>query len=166
MNKKGYTGCFCLVLAVFLALGCLLTGCDDYPTGRSVTHKDLTLILPGDFLDLSGEETARDAEFLYGRYTLVFKGLAESKESLQEMTLETYTSYVISGNRLTCSPAAFGDGYLFTYEAKIGDTVYSYTVATYETPANFWILQFYCPKDKLAENQPEIDIILQGIQPE
>ena len=150
--------------ACLLVLVCLLSGCTD-PVGRAVTHKDLTLILPGDFLDLSGESAAEGADFLYGRYTLVFKGLSESKSQLKEMTLEAYTAYVISGNQLTCSPAAFGAGYIFTYEANVGDTVYSYTVATYESQENFWILQFYCPKDKLEENQPEIDIILQGIQP-
>lgn len=150
--------------ACLLVLVCLLGGCTD-PVGRAVTHKDLTLILPGDFLDLSGESAAEGADFLYGRYTLVFKGLAESKSHLQDMTLEAYTAYVISGNQLTCSPTAFGAGYIFTYEASVGDTVYSYTIATYEAQENFWILQFYCPKDKLEENQPEIDIILQGIQP-
>ena len=151
--------CVCLLVLV-----CLLGGCTD-PVGRAVTHKDLTLILPGDFLDLSGETAADGADFLYGRYTLVFKGLAESKSNLRDMTLTEYTAYVISCNQLSCAPAPFGDGYLFTYEANVGDTVYSYTVATYEARENFWILQFYCPKDTLAENQPEIDIILEGIQP-
>ena len=150
--------------ACLLVLLCLLGGCAD-PVGKAVTHKDLTFILPADFLDLSGENTAEGADFLYGRYTLVFKGLSESKTVLKKMTLEEYTAYVISCNKLSCSPAPFGDGYLFTYEANIGDTVYAYTTATYEGQENFWILQFYCPKDKLSENQPEIDIILEGIQP-
>ena len=150
--------------ACLLVLVCLLSGCTD-PVGMAVTHKDLTLILPGDFLDLSTESAAEGADFLYGRYTLVFKGLAESKNVLKKMTLEEYTANVISCNALTCTPVRSGDGFLFTYEANIGDTVYAYTTATYEAAENFWILQFYCPKDKLEENQPEIDIILQGIQP-
>ena len=72
---------------------------------------------------------------------------------------------MISANKKTATPKASGAGYVFTYEADVDDTVYSYTVATYEAQENFWILQFYCPKDTLAENQPEIDIILEGIQP-
>ena len=150
----------CLLVAVLL-----LSGCDNYPEGKAVTHKDLTLILPGDFLDLSGESYAESADFLYGWNTLVFQGLSEGKSVLKKMTLEEYTGYVISTNKLSRTPTAFGDGYLFTYEAPIGDTVYAYTTATYEGQENFWILQFYCPKDKLSENQPEIDIILEGIQP-
>ena len=81
------------------------------------------------------------------------------------MTLQEYTASVIAANKKDATPKASGDGFLFTYEANIADTVYAYTVATYESQENFWILQFYCPKDTLAENQPEIDIILEGIQP-
>ena len=148
---------FACLLAVFLLVGC---GAD--PVGQAVTHKDLTLILPADFLEL---ENTDGADFLYGRHSLVFKGLAESKESLKAMSLKEYTDSVVSANKKDATPKASGAGYLFTYEAKVGEEVYSYTVATYEGQENFWILQFYCPKDKLAENQPEIDIILEGIQP-
>ena len=48
---------------------------------------------------------------------------------------------------------------------KIDNTPYTYTTATVEGKNNFWILQFYCPSADLAANQPEIDIILQSIQP-
>ena len=160
MGKKIYASSICLLLVV-----CLLTGCSD-PVGRAVTHKDLTIILPADFLDLSGDSYAEGADFFYGRLSLVFKGLAESKQSLPEMNLRQYTDYVVQGNKLTSTPQASGDGYLFTYEKSVGDTVYTYTVATYEGQDNFWILQFYCPKDTLADNQPEIDVILEGIQPQ
>ena len=150
---------FACLLVVFL-----LVGCSD-PVGRAVVHKDLTLVLPADFLDLSGENTD-GADFLYGRHTLVFKGLAESKKSLKAMTLQEYTDFVVSANKKTATPKASGAGFLFTYEANVGGVVYSYTVATYEGQENYWILQFYCPKENLAENQPEIDIILEGIQPQ
>lgn len=148
---------FACLLVVFL-----LVGCSD-PVGRAVVHKDLTLILPADFLAL---ENTDGADFLYGRHTLVFQGLSESKKSLKAMSLQEYTDYVVSANKKTATPKASGDGYVFTYEANVGDAVYSYTVATYEGQENFWILQFYCPKETLAENQPEIDIILEGIQPQ
>ena len=151
---------FVCLLVVFL-----LAGCSD-PVGYGVTHKDLTLILPADFLDLSDSMSlAGEPDFAYGRYSLVFQGLAESKESLEEMTLLEYTQKVITANKRKTTPQASGAGFIFTYEADVDNTVYSYTVATYEGQENFWILQFFCPKDTLAENQPEIDIILEGIQP-
>ena len=151
---------FVCLLVVFL-----LAGCSD-PVGYAVTHKDLTLILPADFLDISGSMSlAGGPDFVYGRHSLVFQGLAERKDSLEEMTLRAYTDRVITANQKKTTPQASGAGFIFTYEADVDNTVYSYTVATVEGQENFWILQFFCPKDTLAENQPEIDIILEGIQP-
>ena len=151
---------FACLLVVFL-----LAGCSD-PVGYAVTHKDLTLILPADFLDLSESMSlANGPDFVYGRHTLVFQGLAEAKSGMKDMTLQAYTDRVISANKKTATPQASGAGFVFTYEADVDGAVYSYTVATYEGQENFWILQFFCPKDTLAENQPEIDIILEGIQP-
>lgn len=152
-------GLLCLLVAL-----CLLTGCaDGYPEGIKIECKDLILTIPGDFIDLS-EEGIGDGEFLYGRNRLIFTGLAEDKSTLQEMTLDTYTSYVITGNELTCTPTVWGSGYLFSYEATVGNVPYTYTVATAEGTDNFWILQFYCPSEDLSENQPEIDIILSALE--
>ena len=151
-------------LIFLLVLVCLLTGCTD-PVGKVLQYDDLSLTLPADFMDLSGESYAKDADFLYGWRTLVFMGLAEKKADLKEMTLDEYTGYVISGNKLTCTPTVTGSGYVFSYEAAVDNTQYTYTTATVEGKDNFWILQFYCPSADLAANQPEIDIILQSIQP-
>ena len=157
--KKPMQAFICLLVLV-----CILTGCSD-PVGKQMQYEDLSLTLPADFLDLSEESYAKDADFLYGWRTLVFMGLSEKKANLKEMTLDEYTGYVISGNKLSCTPTVTGSGYVFTYEAAVENTLYTYVTATVEGKTNFWILQFYCPSENLAENQPEIDIILQSIQP-
>ena len=151
-----------------LVLVCLLSGCanqDEYPAGMRVECQDLILTLPGDFSDLSAESVAQGADFMYGRNTLVLVGLAEEKAGLKAMTLAEYTDYVIRGNKLSCSAVPAGDGYLLTYEKTVDNTAYTYTIATFEGKTNFWILQFYGPTADLQENQPEIDIILEGVQP-
>ncbi len=150
-----------------LAVLCLLVGCsarDAYPEGMNIACKDIALTVPGDFLDLSADSYAGEADFMFGHDTLIFMGLSESKDSLKKMTLDQYTGYVISGNQLSCTPQVFGDGYVFTYEAPVEGTAYTYVTATYEGEENFWIFQFYCPSDKLSVNQPEIDIILESIR--
>ena len=155
------------IIAALLAVACLFAGCGNsalYPEGRNITCKDLALTVPGDFVDLSAEDAARDADFMFGRKTLVFMGLSEEKSALKDMTLAQYADRVISGNSLTCNPIPTGDGYLFSYEKTVSDTVFAYTVATYETDTYFWILQFYGPAANLQENQPEIDIILESLR--
>ena len=152
-------GFVCLLVVL-----CLLTGCaDGYPEGIKIQCKDIQLTLPGDFIDLS-DEGIGDGDFLYGRNTLIFTGFAEEKATLQEMTLDEYTGYVISGNKLTCTPTVYGDGYLFSYEATVDGAPYTYVTATGEGINNFWTFQFYCPSEDLEENKAEIDIILQGLE--
>ena len=166
MQKVGCAGYLCLVLAVCLLTVCILTGCaDQYPEGQILSFEDLQVTLPGDFINLNSEASGQDAGFLYGRNTLIVKGMREAKTSLQEMTLEQYTAAIISGNRLSCTPTRSGSGYLFTYEKTVEGTPYTYVTAAYEGSANFWILQFYCPSENLTENQPEIEIIMEGIAP-
>ena len=166
MQKVGCAGYLCLVLAVCLLTVCILTGCaDQYPEGQILSFEDLQVTLPGDFINLSSENIEQESVFLYGRNTLIIKGMCEPKNSLQEMTLEQYTTAIINGNQLTCTPVPSGSGYLFTYEKTVQGTLYSYITAAFEGTSNFWILQFYCPSENLTENQPEIDIILEGIAP-
>ena len=155
------------ILAALLAAVCLLAGCGNselYPEGMNISCKDLALTIPGDFADLSAEESAKDADFMYGRKTLVLEGLSQRKSDLQGMTLAQYTDRVIKENSLSCIAAPTGDGYLFTYERLRDGTPYTYTVATYETDGYFWILQFFGPTASLQENQPEIDIILESLR--
>lgn len=167
MQKVGCAGYLCLALAACLLVVCLLTGCgDSYPEGKTLVFSDLQLTLPGDFMDLSAEGIDADADFLYGRKTLIVKGAAEEKSKLQDMTLEDYTAAIISGNQLTTTPHAYGKGYQFTYESLVGDQMYTYVTATFEGETNFWLFQFYCPTQDLQENRPEIDIILSGITPD
>ena len=144
---------------------CLLAGCaDNYPEGQTVAYEDLQMTLPGDFIDLSKEAYAKDANFLYGRNTLILKAMAENKSTLQKMSLDAYTSWVIKGNALSCTPETFRDGYLFSYETPVGNENYTYVTAVFEGETNFWLLQFYCPSANLKENQPEIDMILSAVQ--
>ena len=147
-----------------LALLCLLGGCSD-PVGTPIVCDDLIVTVPGDFIDLSEGSYAKNADLFYGRKTLIVMGLAEKKAILKKMTLEEYTAYVISCNKLDCTPEASGDGYIFRYEAPVEDTAYTYITATFEGQNNFWIFQFYCPSANFSENEPEINIILEGIRP-
>ena len=156
---------FALAFVSMMVAICLLAGCaDSYPPGKTLTCEDLQITLPGDFIDLSAEAYAEDADFLYGRNTLIVKGMAEKKNALQALSLDAYTALVIKGNGLSCTPERFLDGYTFTYETPVGHENYTYITAVFEGETNFWLLQFYCPSANRAENQPEIDMILSAIK--
>ena len=157
--KRYLTALVCLVLTL-----CVLTGCAKNPMLGTISHEDLTLTLPIDFLDLSQESYAQDADFLYGYDSLIVMGMAEKKSALKEMTLKDYTDLVISGNKLTCTPVEDAGSYRFTYEVPVGDTVYTYAAATFEGSSHFWIVQCYCPKGDLPKHEISMTAILGSIK--
>ena len=157
--KKRIALLLCLTMLI-----CLLGGCSS-PAGKPITCKDLTLKLPGEFYDFSGESYAKEADFFYGRDKLIVMGMAEEKTILKKMTLEEYTELVIQGNKLQCVPRRLSNGYCFTYETPTSDgTYYIYTVATFESGTRFWILQLYCPSDDYPERQKMIVEILESVR--
>jgi len=151
------------VLLCLTMLICLLGGCSS-PAGKPVVCKDLSLNLPGEFYDFSGENYAKEADFFYGRDKLIVMGMAEEKTLLKKMTLEEYTELVISGNNLSCTPRRLHSGYCFTYEAPAGDDIYIYTTATFESGTRFWILQCYCPSEEYDEKHDLIMQILESVR--
>ena len=158
---KRYMAAFlCVLLALFT-----LAGCAENPMLDTIAHQDMTLTLPIDFLDLSQESFAKDADFLYGRDKLAVMGLAEKKSVLKKMTLEEYTGYVISGNKLSCTPVKTQAGYQFTYETAVDGVRYTYTSATVETAEHFWIVQCYCPSGDAAGYRDMMEEILGSLRP-
>lgn len=157
--KRHSTAFVCLVLTL-----CVLAGCAKNPMLGTISHDDLTLTLPIDFLNLSNENYAQNADFLYGYDSLIVMGMMEKKADLQEMTLKEYTDLVITGNQLTCTPEADSGSYRFTYEMPVGDTVYTYEVAIFQGSTHFWIVQCYCPKGDYAKHAISIDAILGSIK--
>ena len=166
MEKVGCAGYFCLLLALCLLAVCLLAGCaaTKAPEAMQVSCQDIVFTVPGDFLNLSDEDYAKDTEFMYGRGTLVFTGMAERKDSLIDMDLQQYTGYVISTNGVQATAEKSGNGYRFSYEKQVGDDLYAYVVQTFEGPSSFWIFQFYCPKENLQENLPYINVISDAVR--
>ena len=149
--------------AVCLLLVLCLLGCSA-ANATQITCKDLTLTLPGTYLDLSAEAYAEEADFLYGKGRLIVMGLGEAKSELKTATLDGYTALVLKAHALTCSPERTSNGYRFSYDAPVGDTVYTYVTATYESPEHFWVIQCYCPAEYSETYAQEISAILDSVQ--
>ena len=150
-------------LLCLMTIICLLGGCSS-PAGKPIACKDLTLNLPGEFFDLSGESYAKEADFFYGLDKLIVMGMAEEKTLLKKMTIEEYTDLVITGNGLTCIPRQLSNGYCFTYEAAVGEDTYIYTTAIFESGTRFWILQCYCPSEEYESKHDLIVEILESVR--
>ena len=63
------------VLLLLLIVSLCLSGCSVKETTAPHTHEDLTIRIPTDYIDLSGEEYAQDLTFIYGLAPVTVSGL-------------------------------------------------------------------------------------------
>ncbi len=148
-------------IAVLLLIVFCLSACQK---GQQLVFDDLQLTLPETYINLSSEDYAADADFLYGNEGLILLGFAENRADLNDCTLAAYTELLILGNDLGCIPEQTNFGYRFSYEAPVEDEYYIYEVGIYASQDRFWTIQCYC----LAEDHPryteEIARIFDSIQ--
>ena len=156
----------CVVLAFCLCLGLCACGQKDVAS-VSHTFEDLTISLPENFIDLSGEDFATGLAFLQGLDPIAVNGLREEKAVFAqyglELDLERYAKLVIMANNLSVQPQET-DGILsFTYEATTEGVSYTYVVTVWETEAAFWTVQAYCPTADYSEVHDQMWEILSSV---
>lgn len=153
---------FVLLLALVLCIG-LLSGCSAKETTAPHTHEDLTISLPLEFLDLSGEAYAAEYNFMYGMDPIIVNGLRDEKALFQahdlDLTLETYGQLVLMTNGVDSKLTQKDGLWLFTYEA--GD--YTYVVSLHETKDAFWTVQAYCLTERYFDVSAQMWEILKSV---
>ena len=131
------------VLLLLLIVSLCLSGCSAKETTAPHTHEDLTIRIPTDYIDLSGEEYAQDLTFIYGLAPVTVSGLRDDKSMFTEFNLDLngYGQLILEINNLS-SQLTEQDGIpTFTYEANR----YTYLVTLWETEDAYWTVQAFCP---------------------
>ena len=141
-----------LVCALFAGCGVL---CD-----QERTCEDLTITIPGHFLDMSDQDYAKGMNFLYGFNDIAVVGIRETKESLAfydaDLTLEEYGALVMQGNGLDGDMELKEGLYTFEYEASNAGQTFTYLGAVFEGEEAFWIVQAYCLSDEYEQHQADM----------
>ena len=150
-----------LLLLVVLALCLAACGADAQPVSH--TYEDLTIQIPEDFIDLSGEEFAADLAFVFGLDPIAVNGLRENKSTFEayglNLDLESYGKFILKSNNVS-SQLQQKDGILtFTYAS--GE--FTYVVTLHETEEAFWTVQAYCPTEDYAKVKKDIWTILSSV---
>ena len=153
---KRFFGLFvCLLLILASLTGC---GRELYKAGS------LEIDIPDSYIDLTQAEYAKEADFLFGRDTLIVMGIGETKVGLKAMTLAEYTDLLISGNKLETTRTTGPNGYRFAYRAAVGENNYTYYTGTFEAGDYFWTVQCYCPSEDFAKHSQEMEEILSSVK--
>ena len=131
------------VFLLLLIVSLCVSGCSAKENTAPHNHEDLTIRIPTDYIDLSGEEYAQDLTFIYGLAPVTVSGLRDDKSMFTafDLDLNGYGRLVLELNNLG-SELTEKDGIpTFTYEANR----YTYLVTFWETESAYWTVQAYCP---------------------
>ena len=151
-----------LLLALVLCAG-VLPGCGEKEEAVPHTYEDLTISLPADFIDLSGEDFAQDLTFIQGLDPIAVNGLREEKATFAayglELDLQRYGQLVLLSNNVSGKLEQKDGIWTFSYEAG----GYTYLVTLWETEEAFWTVQAYCPVDDYSKVQKDMWEILSSV---
>ena len=145
----------CRVLAILLALSFVLIGCNQPEVAdQTVVCGELTLTLPGNYVNLGEEAYATDVDFLYGRGDEAVLGIKQDRLALEtyfpEIDAFTFAEMFVEKAELDVTVEQTEDLVFFVYTANAGGTQVTYLSGVFMTEQNFWVLQFYCPSEDFS----------------
>ena len=143
-------------IALALVVG-LLCGCSNLIESQTITEGELSITLPGTFLDLSEQAPVAGIEFLYGFGETAVLAIKEDKAMLLElvpgMDAMQYAQLFVESNALTGTVEEVDGIPSFTYTAASGGTQITYLCGVFESSTHFWVVQAYCDSQDFADNQ-------------
>ena len=162
---------FSAIIALLLAI-CLLAGCSDalnkMVPPQEVTVEDLTMTLPGYFVNWSKETWAANFPFVYGFNSSAVLGVKESvstlEASLSEVSARKYADLFLEYNGLD-STVNEEDGLItFSYTADAEGTNITYLCGVYKGSTHSWVIQCYCATQEFEIFEEDFCQILKSVR--
>ena len=149
---------FSLMSAVLIALS-VLAGCQKPVKDQTVVCQDLTLTLPGNYVNQINEPFAEDLDLLYSHGTEAVLAFKQERAALEtvfpELNAESFAEMFIQKAGLEIAVELHDDLVTFTYTAEADGTGVTYLTGVYMTEKNFWVVQFYCPSADFSGRQAD-----------
>ena len=156
-----------LVLLVSMLSGCALT---QLLGDKEITFDDLTITVPGMYLNLLNVADNPDLAFLYGFEDTAVLGIQESISDVQGSfgtkvrSAKDYANLYISVNKLA-STVVEKDGLVtFTYTAEVDGQSFTYLSAVFANAEHFWLVQTYCYTENFEKNEADFMECLKSIK--
>ena len=150
-------------LLLLLILSLCLTGCGAKETTAPHSYEDLTIRIPTDYIDLSGEAFAQDLTFVFGKDPIALNGHREEKALFAayglNLDLQKYADLLMKSNNVSSNLEEKDGICYFSYTS--GD--FTYVVSIWETDSAFWTVQAYCPAQEYNKVQKDIWNILSSV---
>ena len=161
-----------LVLALVLAM---LAGCGladqvkQLTKDKDITSGDLTLTVPGLYVDLA-ETVDNDAlSFVYGMGDTAVLGVRETRADVQNVMPDTdtareYAELFIEANGVEAEVSEKDGIVTFTYSASAGNQSFTYLCGAYANDNSFWVVQAYCYTENFEDNKSDFWDILKSVK--
>ncbi len=150
---KRYLGS-ALALVLVVALLC---GCTQLLPDQTVACGELTITIPGVFLDLSSQAFASEFEMVYG---LGDQAVSILKEPVSDLTpyypdidAQAYAKLAVESNGLDSGVEMVDNIPTFTYTAEAEDMDFTYLVGVFQSDTYFYMVQCYCYSENFEKNE-------------
>ena len=151
------------LILLLLALSLCLTACGEKTETASHSYEDLTIQIPTDYIELTGEDFAEGLDFVFGCDPIALNGLREEKATFAAyglaMDLQRYGELIRLSNNVSGDITQRDGIWTFSYESG----GFTYVVTLWETQDAFWTVQAYCPTKNFSEVQKDIWTILSSV---
>ena len=150
---------------ILLLLVCTLcfTACGAKETTAPHTYEDLTIRIPTEYVELTGEDFATGLDFVFGLDPIAINGIREEKATFEayglDLDLETYGNLLAKSNNVS-GRLTREDG-IWTFSYTSGDM--TYVVTLWETEEAFWTVQGYCPTENFTKAKKDMWEILSSV---
>ena len=165
--KKLISLCLVLVLLASVLSGCVFS---QLLGDKELPFDDLTITVPGMYLDMVSIADNPDLAFLYGFNDTAVLGIQESVSDVQGSfgttvrSARDYADLYISVNKLS-STVVEKDGLVtFTYTADIDGQSFTYLSAVFANAEHFWLVQTYCYTENFEKNEADFMECLKSIK--
>ena len=152
-----------IALSTLICLCLSIAACGHEPSLKSHTFQDLTIQIPTDYINLSGEEYAAGLDFVFGLDPIAVNGLREEKAAFEayglELDLQTYAKFLLMSNNVS-GELAEKDG-IHTFSYVSGE--FTYVVTLWETEDAFWTVQAYCATEDFPKAEKKMWNILSSV---
>ena len=152
-----------IALSTLICLCLSIAACGHEPSLKSHTFQDLTIQIPTDYINLSGEEYAAGLDFVFGLDPIAVNGLREEKAAFEayglELDLQRYGDLLMKSNNVKSTLSEKDGIWHFSYAS--GE--FTYVVTLWETEDAFWTVQAYCPTQDYSKVQKDIWNLLSSV---
>ena len=139
------------LILLLLVFALCFTACGAKETTAPHTYEDLTIRIPTEYVELTGEDFATGLDFIFGLDPIAINGIREEKATFEayglDLDLETYGNLLAKSNNVS-GRLTREDG-IWTFSYTSGDM--TYVVTLWETEEAFWTVQGYCPTENFAK---------------